>query len=209
MATIASNAGQLLWSGILTDDHAAAVAERVMRSDLFSGWGIRTLADGQAPYNPIQYHNGTVWPHDNALIATGLRHYGHDEAARTIIVALLDAAAHFEHRLPEVFAGFDRHFTGFPVEYPTACSPQAWASGTPLAAHPRRTRPRAPRRQTKPRPATRNARTGRNPVGRNRRPMAAGLNHPTRPHIAARPSTDGAARTKHPLGTRGPLSLEV
>jgi glycogen debranching enzyme len=133
VATIASNAGQLLWSGILTDDHAAAVAERVMRSDLFSGWGIRTLADGQAPYNPIQYHNGTVWPHDNALIATGLRHYGHDEAARTIIVALLDAAAHFEHRLPEVFAGFDRHFTGFPVEYPTACRPQAWASGTPLA----------------------------------------------------------------------------
>ena len=132
VATITSNAGHLLWSGILTDDHAAAVAERLMQRDLFSGWGIRTLADGQAPYNPIQYHNGTVWPHDNALIAAGLRRYGHDDAAHTIIVALLDAAAHFQHRLPEVFAGFERGFSGFPVEYPTACSPQAWASATPL-----------------------------------------------------------------------------
>jgi glycogen debranching enzyme len=132
VTTIASNAGHLLWSGILDTDHAAAVAERLMRGDLFSGWGVRTLARGQAPYNPISYHTGTVWPHDNSLIAAGMRRYGNDDAACAIVVAQLEAAAYFNHRLPEVFAGYDRQFTGSPVEYPTACSPQAMASGAPL-----------------------------------------------------------------------------
>jgi len=99
---------------------------------MFSGWGVRTLASGQGAFNPIEYHNGTVWPHDNALIAAGLARYGCHEAASRIAMGLLEAAASFDYRLPEVFAGYSRHETGFPVEYPTACSPQAWAAGTPL-----------------------------------------------------------------------------
>jgi glycogen debranching enzyme len=130
--TIASNAGQLLWSGIVDEDKLDPLVATLMGDDMFSGWGVRTLAAGQHAYNPIEYHNGTVWPHDNALIAAGLARYGrHDEAGR-IALGILQAASFFDYRLPEVFAGYPRARTEFPVEYPTACSPQAWASGTPL-----------------------------------------------------------------------------
>jgi glycogen debranching enzyme len=130
--TVTSNPGQLLWSGIVADDRVDAVVTRLMREDLFSGWGIRTLATGQAAFNPLEYHNGTVWPHDNALIAAGLARYGKHEDAGRIAHATLEAACAFDYRLPEVFAGYARADTGFPVPYPSACSPQAWAAGTPL-----------------------------------------------------------------------------
>jgi glycogen debranching enzyme len=130
--TITSNPGHLLWSGIVEDDRVDAVTSRLMGDDLFSGWGVRTLAAGQGSFNPLEYHNGTVWPHDNSLVAAGLARYGkHAEAAR-IAHAILDAARTFDYRLPEAFAGYPRAETGFPVPYPSACSPQAWASGTPL-----------------------------------------------------------------------------
>jgi glycogen debranching enzyme len=90
------------------------------------------MAVGEGGYNPIEYHNGTVWPHDNSLIAAGLARYGYREEANLIAMAILDAATYFRYRLPEVFAGYPRELTNFPVEYPTASSPQAWATGTPL-----------------------------------------------------------------------------
>jgi glycogen debranching enzyme len=103
-----------------------------MGDALFSGWGIRTMAEGEGGYNPIRYHNGTVWPHDNSLIAHGLARYGYREEATRVSLAILEAATFFRYRLPEVFAGYRRTRTSFPVEYPTASSPQAWATGTPL-----------------------------------------------------------------------------
>ena len=90
------------------------------------------MADGQLAYNPVGYHNGTVWPHDTAIIATGMARYGYREEDSRLAVATLEAASHFDHRLPEVFVGYSREATQVPVAYPTACSPQAWASGTPL-----------------------------------------------------------------------------
>jgi glycogen debranching enzyme len=129
-----SNTGQLLWSGILAEDRAAGVVGRLMAPDMASGWGTRTMSTGDAAYNPIEYHNGTVWPHDTALIAEGLRRYGYREQASALAFGLLEAAAAFAYRLPEVFAGYPRADTGMPVEYPTACRPQAWAAGTPLLA---------------------------------------------------------------------------
>ncbi len=130
--SLTSNIGHLLWSGIVSDDMASAIVEHLMGDRLFSGWGVRTMAEGEAAYSPVEYHNGTVWPHDNALIAAGLRRYGYATEAARIASALLDAATCFAYRLPEVFAGYQRSFTHFPVEYPTASSPQAWAAGTPL-----------------------------------------------------------------------------
>lgn len=129
---LASNIGHLLWSGLLDEPAAAAVAERLLGEELFSGWGVRTLAAGEAGYNPLGYHTGTVWPHDNSLIAAGLARYGHDRAAGTIAASILSAAPYFEHRLPEVFAGFPKSLTSVPVAFPTASRPQAWAAGTPL-----------------------------------------------------------------------------
>jgi glycogen debranching enzyme len=129
-----SNVGQLLWSGIVDQDRAAGVVDRLMAPDMSSGWGIRTMSSKDAAYNPIEYHNGTVWPHDTALIAEGLRRYGFRAQASTLAFDLLQAAAAFGHRLPEVFAGFDRTEARLPVEYPTVCQPQAWAAGTPLLA---------------------------------------------------------------------------
>jgi glycogen debranching enzyme len=131
--SLTSNMGQLLWSGIVEDgQRAAGVVEHLLSERLFSGWGVRTMAEGEGAYNPIEYHNGTVWPHDNAFIAAGLRRYGYSREAARIARAILEAATYFEHRLPEVFAGYPRSLTMFPVEYPTASSPQAWATGTPL-----------------------------------------------------------------------------
>ncbi len=130
--SITSNIGHLLWSGIVDDDKADAVARHLVGDALFSGWGIRTMAEGEGGYNPIRYHNGTVWPHDNSLIAHGLARYGYREEATRVSLAILEAATFFRYRLPEVFAGYRRTRTSFPVEYPTASSPQAWATGTPL-----------------------------------------------------------------------------
>jgi glycogen debranching enzyme len=100
---------------------------------LFTGWGVRTMAEGDGAYSPIGYHVGTVWPHDTSIIAMGLRRYGYDREAARLAYAMLEAATFFNGRLPEAFAGHPRAFTEFPVEYPTACSPQAWATGAPLA----------------------------------------------------------------------------
>jgi glycogen debranching enzyme len=129
---LTSNIGHLLWSGLLDDAEGAATAERLLEGQLYSGWGVRTLGAREAGYNPLGYHTGTVWPHDNSLIAAGLARYGHHEAAGTIAAAMLAAAPYFEHRLPEVFAGFPRSMTSIPVAFPTASRPQAWAAATPL-----------------------------------------------------------------------------
>jgi glycogen debranching enzyme len=130
--TLTSNMGHLLWSGIVDDSKVDAVVDHLMGDLLFSGWGVRTLAMGQPAFNPLGYHDGTVWPHDNSLIAAGLARYQRREEAGRIALAMLEAAGFFDHRLPEVFAGYPRSLTEFPVGYPTACSPQAWAAGTPL-----------------------------------------------------------------------------
>jgi glycogen debranching enzyme len=130
--TLTSNIGHLLWSGIATDEHAARCVEHLLGERLFSGWGVRTMAKGGGGYNPIGYHQGTVWPHDNSLISLGLRRYGYDEAASRLAFCMLEASEYFLGRLPETFAGYPREETRFPVEYPTACSPQAWSTGTPL-----------------------------------------------------------------------------
>src|SRR5262249_40178235 len=130
--TLTSNIGHLLWSGIVPDEHVDQVVDHLLGDRLFSGWGIRTMRAGQRAYNPMEYHNGTVWPHDNSLIAMGLTRYGRRAEAARLAEAMLEAAAYFQFRLPEAFVGTDRAVTGVPVAYATACSPQAWASGTPL-----------------------------------------------------------------------------
>lgn len=130
--SLTSNIGHLLWSGIADDEKAAACVEHLMSDKLFSGWGIRTMAEGEGGYNPIGYHVGTVWPFDNSFIALGLRRYGYREAAARVGFGILEAAQFFRGRLPEAFGGYTRERTQFPVEYPTACSPQAWSTGAPL-----------------------------------------------------------------------------
>lgn len=127
--SITSNMGHLLWSGIVDDDKADAVVKQLMSSHLYSGWGIRTLSVQDRGYNPIEYHNGTVWPHDNSLIAEGLMRYGYRDEANRIIVDLLEASEFFDNRFPEVFAGYQRYEADFPVPYPTSSLPQAWAAG--------------------------------------------------------------------------------
>ncbi|MFY1617335.1 glycogen debranching N-terminal domain-containing protein [Micromonospora sp. WMMD736] len=129
---LSSNIGHLLWSGIVDPARAEKLAAHLVGPRLFSGWGVRTLAEGEVRYNPIGYHNGTIWPFDNSFIAWGLRRYGFAEEAATIANGILDAATYFDGRLPEAFGGYPRELTKFPVEYPTACSPQAWSTGTPL-----------------------------------------------------------------------------
>jgi glycogen debranching enzyme len=130
--SLTSNIGHLLWSGLLDEGEAADTAERLLDEELYSGWGVRTLGVGEAGYNPLGYHTGTVWPHENSMIVAGLMRYGHREQAATIATAMLAAAPHFEHRLPEVFAGYPAAVTSVPVAYPTASRPQAWAAGAPL-----------------------------------------------------------------------------
>ncbi len=129
---LTSNMGHCLWTGILAPDHAALVAERLMSPELFSGWGIRTSATTNVGYHPLSYHNGSVWPHDNALIAAGLMRYGHVDAAHRVMMAQLDAAAGFDHRLPELFSGLGRATFPSPVGLPNACMPQAWSAAAPL-----------------------------------------------------------------------------
>lgn len=128
----ASNMGQCMWHGIIDDDKVPMVAERLMSPEMFSGWGVRTLATNMGAYNPASYHNGSVWPHDNAIIAAGLMRYGFVEEAQRIATALLEAADYSDGRLPELFCGFSREQVTEPVPYPTACSPQAWAATTPI-----------------------------------------------------------------------------
>ena len=129
---LASNMGHCLWSGILDEDKAAKVADHLMSDALFSGWGVRTLATSMGAYNPISYHNGSVWPHDNALIAAGLMRYGHVDAAHRIIGAMLDVSAANNGRLPELLSGISRDELSSPAVYPTSCIPQAWAAASPL-----------------------------------------------------------------------------
>jgi glycogen debranching enzyme len=129
---LSSNIGHLLWSGIVDKSKARSVARHLMGSRLYSGWGVRTLAEGQGRYNPIGYHVGTVWPFDNSIIAWGLRRYGFKQEAARIAAGILDAANFFDGRLPEAFGGYARDVTKYPVQYPTSCSPQAWSTGAPL-----------------------------------------------------------------------------
>jgi glycogen debranching enzyme len=128
-----SNAGQVLFSGIAAPEHAEAVMRDLMSPSFFSGWGIRTVARDQARYNPMSYHNGSVWPHDNSLIAAGFARYGHKNAIDRLFKGLFDAATYMDlRRLPELYCGFQRGRERGPTLYPVACSPQAWAAGTPL-----------------------------------------------------------------------------
>jgi glycogen debranching enzyme len=126
-----SNAGHSLYTGIANPENARVLAQSLLSRDFFTGWGIRTVARGQSRYNPISYHNGSLWPHDNSLIAAGLARYGYKAEAAQILSALLDASVSIElNRLPELLCGFDRRVEEGPTLYPVACSPQAWAAGS-------------------------------------------------------------------------------
>jgi glycogen debranching enzyme len=128
-----SNAGQVLFTGIAKPERATKVADGLLRPQFFSGWGIRTIANTEARYNPMSYHNGSIWPHDNALIALGLARYGHKRSVERVFKGLFDAATYMEmRRLPELFCGFQRGRGRGPTLYPVACAPQAWASATPF-----------------------------------------------------------------------------
>jgi glycogen debranching enzyme len=129
---LCSNMGHLLWSGIVPAGRVEAVVDRLMGDSLWSGWGVRTMSTEDRGYNPLSYHNGTVWPHDNSLIARGLMRYGRWPEAQRIVHRMLEAAAYFDYELPEVFSGLPRSETPFPIAYPTAARPQAWAAGTPV-----------------------------------------------------------------------------
>jgi glycogen debranching enzyme len=130
--SLTSNVGHLLWSGIVPEERVDMLADQLMGEHLWSGWGVRTMSTRDAAYNPLSYHNGTVWPHDNSLIAWGLARYGRWVECHRIVRRMLDAAGHFSWQLPEVFAGMARAETPFPIAYPTASRPQAWAAGTPV-----------------------------------------------------------------------------
>ncbi len=131
--TVTSNPGHGLYCHIVDDDKAAALAKRLLAPDMFSGWGVRTLSKSAVAYNPMSYHNGSVWPHDNALIAAGFKRYGFVRSTNRVATALFDAAIQADYmRLPELFCGFTRRTPNRPVSYPIACSPQAWAAGSPF-----------------------------------------------------------------------------
>jgi len=130
---VTSNSGQVLLTGIASADRAQRLARTLLSPAVFSGWGIRTIAHSETRYNPMSYHNGSVWPHDNGLIALGLARYGLKHAAAQVFGALFDAATYMDlRRLPELFCGFVRRQRNAPTQYPVACSPQAWASATPM-----------------------------------------------------------------------------
>jgi len=131
---LSSNVGHCLWSGIAAPDHAQRIVDGLMGAAFFSGWGVRTIAEGQPRYNPMSYHNGSIWPHDNALAAMGMARYGRTEEAMRLMGALFESSLHFDlHRLPELFCGFPRRGSGGPTLYPVACAPQAWAAAAPFA----------------------------------------------------------------------------
>jgi glycogen debranching enzyme len=128
-----SNAGHALFTAIASTERARVVTDLLMSPDFFTGWGIRTVATNEARYNPLSYHNGSVWPHDNSIIASGMARFGYKKTAGQILIALLDLSGEVElHRLPELFCGLKRRPTEGPTLYPVACSPQAWASGAPF-----------------------------------------------------------------------------
>jgi glycogen debranching enzyme len=128
-----SNAGHCLFTGIAAPDRARRVAAALLAEDMFSGWGVRTLAGAETLYNPMSYHNGSVWPHDNSLIGLGMAMHGLSAMAGQILGGMLDASQFFDlHRLPELFCGFKRRPGEGPTSYPVACAPQTWASGAPL-----------------------------------------------------------------------------
>ncbi|MBV1781394.1 amylo-alpha-1,6-glucosidase [Paeniglutamicibacter sp. ABSL32-1] len=128
----ASNMGHSLWSGIVDLDKAPLVAGALMSQDMFTGWGVRTLSSRMKAYNPASYHNGSVWPHENALIAGGLMRYGFIAESQRVASSLMQAAEFLDGRLPELFCGLDRGTHPVPVPYPTSCSPQAWAAAAPM-----------------------------------------------------------------------------
>jgi glycogen debranching enzyme len=130
--SLTSNIGHLLFTGIVPPERVGAIVDQLMSPPLWSGWGVRTMSSDDAGFNPLSYHNGTVWPHDNSLIAWGLARQGHWPECHQIVRRMLDAAGHFDWQLPEVFAGLERSETPFPIAYPTAARPQAWAAGTPV-----------------------------------------------------------------------------
>ncbi|CAN5120328.1 glycogen debranching N-terminal domain-containing protein [soil metagenome] len=130
--SLCSNIGHLLWSGIVPPNRVDAIVDQLMGDELWSGWGVRTMSTADAGFNPLSYHNGTVWPHDNSLVAAGLARYARWPEAQRIVQRMLTAAQHFGYQLPEVFAGMRRSETPFPIAYPTAARPQAWAAGTPV-----------------------------------------------------------------------------
>ncbi|MBI5278120.1 MAG: amylo-alpha-1,6-glucosidase [Burkholderiales bacterium] len=131
---LSSNVGHCLWSGIAAPEHAQRIVDSLMGPAFFSGWGVRTIAEGEPRYNPMSYHNGSIWPHDNALAAAGMARYGRTEDAMRLMGALFEASLHFDlHRLPELFCGFKRRGSGGPTLYPVACAPQAWAAAAPFA----------------------------------------------------------------------------
>jgi glycogen debranching enzyme len=124
----ASNAGHCLYAGVAEMEQAGRVADTLIQEHSFSGWGVRTLAVSEARFNPMSYHNGSIWPHDNALIAAGLARYGFKDHASRILSGLFDASLFVEYRLPELFCGFYRRDGEGPVPYPVACSPQSWSA---------------------------------------------------------------------------------
>ena len=130
--SMTSNMGHLLWSGIVPDERAGTVVKQLFGEAMWSGWGIRTMSWEDEGYNPIGYHVGPVWPHDNSIIAMGMARYGFREEANRIVASMFRASEYTEYRLPEVFAGYSSDEAPFPVRYPTACSPQAWATGAPF-----------------------------------------------------------------------------
>lgn len=130
--TLTSNIGHLLWSGIVPEPHVDSLARHLMGERLFSGWGVRTVAEGQPVYNPMGYHTGTVWPHDSAIAAAGLARYGHRAEAVRLVDAGLTAAAHMDHRLPEALVGIPRSVTRIPITLPGATWPHSWSCGAPL-----------------------------------------------------------------------------
>jgi glycogen debranching enzyme len=129
--SLTSNIGHCLWTGIVDQDKAASVAAHLLSDDMFNGWGVRTLSAAMGAYNPLSYHNGSVWPHDNAITVAGLMRYGFVEQAQRLTLALLDAGVAFAGRYPELWSGFDREEFTMPLPYPTSCSPQAWAAASP------------------------------------------------------------------------------
>jgi glycogen debranching enzyme len=127
---LCSNIGHLLWSGIVRPERVDAVVDQLFADPLWSGWGVRTMSTADAAYNPLAYHNGSVWPHDNSLVAAGLARYGRWTELHRLARAMYEAASHFGDQLPEVFAGTGRGETAFPIPYPTPGRPQAWAAGS-------------------------------------------------------------------------------
>src|SRR4029077_15461004 len=129
---LCSNIGHLLWSGIVPEERVDQIVDQLMGEALWSGWGVRTMSVEDKGYNPLSYHNGSVWPHDNSLVAWGLARYGRWPEAQRMPRRMLGAARRFGSQLREVFAGLSRAETLFPIPYPTAARPQAWAAGTPV-----------------------------------------------------------------------------